>query len=98
MLLMNKTKTRLEVKRFQDIPNVGKAIEKSFITLGFTQPVQLAGKDPYQLYEDLCTVTHTRVDPCVMDIFISAVRYMEGEAPKKWWEYTAERKKNTRSN
>ena len=94
---MNKAKTRLEVKRFQDIPNVGKAIEKSFVTLGFNQPVELAGKDPYQLYEDLCEATHTRVDPCVLDVFISAVRYMEGEPAKKWWEYTAERKKHKQS-
>ena len=91
---MNKTKARLDVKRFQDIPNVGKAIEKSFITLGFTKPAELAGKDPYQLYEDLCAATHTRVDPCVIDVFISAVRYMQGEPAKKWWEYTAERKKH----
>ena len=31
-------------------------------------------------------------DPCVIDIFISAVRYMEGGPPKKWWEFTEERK------
>ena len=82
---MNKTRARAEVKRFQDIPNVGKAIEQSLITLGLTKPADLAGKDPYQLYQDLCAATQTRVDPCVIDIFISAVRYMEGEPAKKWW-------------
>ena len=94
---MNKTKARHGIKAFQDIPNVGKAIERDFTTLGLTQPIELTGKDPYQMYEDLCNATHTRIDPCVIDIFISAVRYMEGEPPKKWWEYTAERKKHLKS-
>lgn len=40
----------------------------------------------------LLKITGQRHDPCVIDVFISAVRYMEGGAAKKWWEFTAERK------
>src|SRR4051812_39755127 len=32
--------------------------------------------------DDLCRVTAQRHDPCLLDTFIAAVRYMEGE-PKK---------------
>jgi len=85
--------SRNDVKKFQDIPNVGKAIEKDFLLLGFNEPVELIGKDPYQMYSDLCTIIGSRQDPCVIDVFISAVRYMEGGPPKKWWEFTNERKK-----
>jgi len=85
--------SRNEVKKFQDIPNVGKAIEKNFILLGIKEPIELIGKDPYQMYSDLCNVTGSCCDPCVIDVFISAVRYMEGGPPKKWWEFTNERKK-----
>ena len=85
--------SRNEVKKFQDIPNVGKAIEKDFILLGIKEPIELIGKDPYQMYSDLCNITSNRHDPCVIDVFISAVRYMEGGPPKKWWEFTNERKK-----
>jgi hypothetical protein len=85
--------SRNEVKKFQDIPNVGKAIEKNFIFLGIKEPIELIGKDPYQMYSDLCKATCSRHDPCVIDVFISAVRYMEGGPPKKWWEFTDERKK-----
>ena len=85
--------SRHDIKKLQDIPNVGKAIEKDFIVLGIKEPIELIGKDPYQMYSDLCGVTSKRYDPCVIDIFISAVRYMEGGPPKKWWEFTNERKK-----
>ncbi len=84
---------RNEIKRFRDIPNIGPAIEKDFIALGLCEPSELIGKDPYQMYLDLCTVKQKRQDPCVIDVFISAVRYMEGGPEKKWWEFTKERKK-----
>ena len=85
--------SRTKVKKFQDIPNIGKAIEKDFVLLGLTEPAELIGKDPYKMYSELCAVTGTSQDPCLIDVFISAVRYMEGGPPKKWWEFTNERKK-----
>jgi hypothetical protein len=81
-----------DVQRLIDIPNVGKSIEGDFILLGIHNPRQLVGKDPYRLYQELGKITGKKQDPCVMDIFISAVRYMEGAPAKKWWEYTQERK------
>ena len=85
---------RSDIKQFRDIPNVGLAIEKDFFALGLDKPIELIGKDPYQLYSDLCRITQKRHDPCVIDVFISAVRYMEGGPLKKWWEFTKERKKH----
>lgn len=84
---------RKGVARFQDIPNVGVAIEKDFKLLGLKEPGQLIGRDPYNMYSDLCDITGKQHDPCVIDVFISAVNYMEGGEPKKWWEFTAERKR-----
>ena len=83
---------RNEIKNFQEIPNVGKATQKDFILMGINEPFQLVGRDPYQMYNDLYLITSQRHDPCVIDVFISAVRYMEGGAAKKWWEFTLERK------
>ena len=83
---------RNEIKNFRDIPNVGKAIEKDFVLLGIKEPIDLIGKDPYQMYNDLCKLTNKRHDPCVIDVFISAVSYIEGGPSKKWWEFTKERK------
>jgi len=86
---------RSDIKQFRDIPNVGVAIEKVFFSLGMDKPIELIGKDPYHMYSDLCRITQKKHDPCVIDVFISAVRYMEGGPPKRWWEYTEERKKHS---
>jgi hypothetical protein len=85
---------RSEIKRFRDIPNIGPVIEKNLIYLGLNTPEDLIGKDPYQMYTDLCAITQNRQDPCIIDVFISAVRYMEGGPAKKWWEFTEERKQH----
>ena len=89
---------RTDVKTLQDIPNVGKAIEKKLFLLGLNEPIQLIGRDPYEMYSDLCNITGKRHDPCVLDVFISAVRFMEGGAPEKWWVFTEERKKQMGTN
>lgn len=83
---------RREIKGFRDIPNIGVAIEKDFYALGLKKPSDLIGKDAYQLHDDLCRITRQRHDPCVIDVFLSAIRYMEGGPARKWWEFTAERK------
>jgi hypothetical protein len=85
---------RSDIKRFRDIPNVGVATEKLFVTLGMDEPTELKGKDPYQMYSDLCRISQKIHDPCMIDIFISAVRFMEGGPPRKWWEFTGERKRH----
>lgn len=84
---------RTDIKRLLDIPNIGPASVANLKLLGIQHPQQLAGRDPYQMFETLCQLTGKQHDPCVIDIFISAIRYMEGEPAKKWWAYTTERKK-----
>jgi hypothetical protein len=82
-----------ELTRLEDIPNVGPAIAADFRQLGIATPAELVGRDPYELYDELCRTTGVRHDPCVLDVFISAVRYMEGAPKRPWWKYTAERKR-----
>lgn len=65
----------------EDLPNIGKAMAGDFRLLGIEHPHQFVGRDPYRLYGDLCAATGARHDPCVIDAFISAVRFMEG-APR----------------
>ena len=83
---------RSEIKKLQDIPNIGKAMEKDLLLLGIRHPVELIGRDPYQMYSELCEITGIRHDPCVIDVFISAVKYMQGGPSVKWWTFTNERK------
>lgn len=83
---------RIEITQFQAIPNVGKATEADLRQLGISEPIELVGQDPYQMYDKLCQITEQQHDPCVIDVFIAAVRFMEEAPAQKWWAYTAERK------
>jgi hypothetical protein len=84
---------RREVAGLEDIPNIGPAIAADLRRLGIRSPAELLGRDPYAMYDDLCRITGQRHDPCLLDTFIAAVRFMEGEPKKPWWKYTAERKR-----
>jgi hypothetical protein len=84
---------RDKLHRFADLPNIGPAMAGDFVALGYTHPQQLAGLDPFALYQALSKHTGTRQDPCVLDVFISVTRFLAGEAPQPWWAYTAERKR-----
>jgi hypothetical protein len=84
---------RRELARLEEIPNVGSAVAADLRRLGITSPGELLGCDPYAMYDDLCHITGKRHDPCLLDTFIAAVRFMGGEPKKPWWKYTAERKK-----
>jgi len=88
----SKAASAAEVRLFTDIPNIGPAMAKDFDVLGVSDPSELAGRSPYALYDELCERTGVRHDPCVLDTFIAAVRFMEGSPPLPWWHYTAERK------
>lgn len=84
-----------QVARLEDVPNVGPAAAGDLRRLGIASPSELPGRDPYALYDDLCRITGQRHDPCLLDTFIAAVRYMEGAPKSPWWKYTAERKRVT---
>ena len=90
---MKTTIDRLRLAALEDIPNVGPSIAGDLNRLGIRAPRELAGRDPYALYEALNRATGTRHDPCVLDTFIAAVRFMEGAPARPWWKYTAERKR-----
>jgi len=85
--------SREEIARLEDIPNVGPAVAADLRQLGIRSPGELSGRDPYALYDDLCRITGQRHDPCLLDTFIAAVRFMAGEPKRPWWKYTAERKR-----
>lgn len=76
-----------------DLPNIGPDMAKDLRLLGYEAPGDLAGADPMELYLRLCTITGTRQDPCVLDVFLSITRFLAGEPPQVWWAYTAERKR-----
>ena len=81
------------VSRLVDLPNIGNTIANQLRLIGIDHPSKLIGKDPFNLYEELCTISGKRHDPCVLDVFMSAVHFMKGGDPLPWWSFTDERKK-----
>ena len=60
--------------------------------IGIRVPAHLRGRDPYDMYAQLCLKTGVMHDPCVIDVFLSVVRFMAGEAAQPWWAFSKERK------
>lgn len=90
---MNPARVRRDrLQRLTDLPNIGPAMARDFQRLGIDSPADLSGADPLALYQRLCRVTGTRQDPCVLDVFLSVTRFLDGDEPRPWWAYTAERK------
>ena len=85
--------TRQNLKTLTDLPNIGKASEADLRLLGINKPADLIGRSPLEMYKQLCKKTGVRHDPCVLDVFMSITSFMNGDAPREWWAYTAERKK-----
>ena len=90
---MNPAKVdRTRLRALTDLPNIGAACAEDLRRLGITRPEQLRAADPYALYEQLCIVRQQYIDPCMLDVFISITRFMDGEDAQPWWANTAERK------
>ena len=90
---MNPNKVdRTRLSTLTDLPNIGKAGVADLRLLGIDEPNQLIGKSAFDMYARLCQKAATRHDPCVLDVFISITRFMNGEEPRPWWDYTAQRK------
>ena len=91
---MAKATCAVEVKKFTDIPNVGKAMERDFMFLGLKSPIDLKKQDAFKLYQKMCKMSGVRQDPCVLDTYLAVIDFMNGTPSRPWWHYTAERKRN----
>jgi len=89
---MEKAHRIAECGELEQIPNIGPSVAADLRLIGIRRPGDLSGRDPYALYDTLCRKTGVRHDPCVLDTFIAAVRFLAGEPARPWWAYTAERK------
>ena len=76
-----------------ELANVGPAVARYLEGVGITHTSQLAGRDPVEIYEEMCAVSGRRRDPCLLDTVMSAVEQADGGPARPWWDYTAERKR-----
>jgi hypothetical protein len=84
----------------KDLHSVGPAAVKDFSILGITTVDQLKKMTAKILYDELCTATNVRHDPCVIDVFKAAIEQAKDPElePEKcrWWYWTRVRKQGTK--
>lgn len=83
---------RETVARLREIPNVGPKMAADLLKLGVRRLEDAAGRDPDEMYNELCALDARRHDPCVRDVFAAVVSHAEGGSARPWWEFTPERK------
>ena len=89
-----KNPDRKTVSQLIELPNIGKAMADVLQLVGIDHPKKLIGRDPFELYEALYAASGKRHDPCVIDVFMSVIHFMEGGDPLPWWSFTDKRKKH----
>lgn len=85
--------SRNKLEKLTDLPNIGPAIASSLRLLRIDKPDDLVGRSPLELYHMLSSIKGKRQDPCLLDVLISITKFMDGDDPRPWWHYTAERKR-----
>lgn len=88
-----KSSDRNTVAQLEALPNIGKAIAMKLQSIGIKHPIQLIGKDPFELHAELCLMKGQTVDPCIIDVFMAAIHFMEHGETLPWWRFTKERKR-----
>lgn len=88
------SKKKTTLAEFRTIPGVGKSIAEDFWNLGFRAVDELVGKDPEELYQQLCSQMDCHVDRCMLYVFRCAVYFATEKDPKpellKWWKWKDE--------
>lgn len=84
-------------RKLGQLVSIGPAMLRDFEMLGIHNVAQLARRNPQRMYQDLCRLTGTRQDPCVLDTFSAAVAQARDPLlpPEQcqWW-YWSRRRKN----
>jgi hypothetical protein len=88
----SKASEATQCEALEQIPNIGPALADDLRRIGVRHPRELANKDAFVLYQQLCAATGQRHDPCVLDTFMAATDFMRGAPAVPWWHYTAHRK------
>ncbi len=82
-----------DAKVFTDIPNIGPAVAKRLVLIGLREPKDLKGKNAFALYTKTCELSGRREDPCLLDVYMATIDFMNGAIAKHWFMYTKTRKK-----
>ena len=83
-------------RKLGQLVSIGPAMLRDFELLGIHSVAQLARRNPQRMYQDLCRITGTRQDPCVLDTFSAAVAQARDPLLPpdqcQWWYWSRKRK------
>lgn len=79
------------------LKNVGEATFQDFMLLAIHSIVQLANASADDLYLKLQKITSQPHDPCVWDVFASAINEAQTGERRPWWEWSKIRKERIKS-
>ena len=84
------------MRRLSDLSGIGPAMLRDLELLGVKSVEQLSVWEPQALYDELCTRTGKRQDPCVLDTFTCAIAQARNpdlpEEQRNWWYWSRVRK------
>ncbi|MGB5623819.1 MAG: helix-hairpin-helix domain-containing protein [Gammaproteobacteria bacterium] len=77
--------------QLQSLPSIGPSLARDLVDLGLHAPADLRGRDPEQMFADLCRLRGEKIDRCVLYSFRCAVyaatsKDLDPER-KKWWNW-----------
>ena len=79
------------LKKLQRIPGIGPKLSLELAAIGVKDVPDLIGKDPEELYLDICAKNGRKVDRCVLYVCRSVVYFAENKVhdPEKlkWWNW-----------
>ena len=79
-------------KELMRIPGVGKSIADDLILLGIHKVDDLNNKVPEKMYDEICQITKTKQDRCLLYVFRCAVYFAENKKLEpellKWWNWS----------
>lgn len=82
---------RIVIKELMQVPGVGKMTADDLWDLGIRSIADLKGRDPEELYRQLCCQQGMHIDRCVLYVFRCAVYFASSEMhdPEKlkWWNW-----------
>jgi len=87
---------RGNMKKLKDLYSVGPQTIKDLEQLEIYSLDTLKEADPDNLFRQLCEITNSNQDPCVLDVFRCAVAQARNpklpKEQKKWWYWSKIRK------
>jgi hypothetical protein len=76
-----------------ELANAGAAVAGHLSRVGVTERRQLIGRDPLELFRQLCAAAERPYDPCLLEPFMSVVDQAEGGPARPWRHDTPPQRK-----